>query len=94
MSGAQWEGSSYLGLGLLSLLSVNIVLSRKMIVDVLRRHWIVLGGAMLMALFSLSNVVFAGNQLLVRLPIPGPVGWLAINSVQAGGSYGRLSTLW
>ena len=76
-TGAQWEGSSYLGLGLLSVLAVNIVLSRKMIADVLRRHWVFLGGIILMALYALSNVVYAGNLLLVRFPVPGPVGWLA-----------------
>lgn len=75
-TGGQNEGFSYLGFGVLGLLVIHLVWSREMLASFLRRNSILFVGLLLMAVYALSNVVYVGGTLLVRLSIPAPILWL------------------
>jgi len=70
-NGHQWhEGYNYLGLGLLLLLPLSAALAWRRLPQAFRRQPYVVGACLAMALFALSNKVWAGYALLLELPEP------------------------
>ena len=77
-TGGQYEGFSYLGLGVIALLAVGAVAARSQIVGLVRTRWILGAAVVLMAIYSLSPWIYAGEQQIVELPILAPIEWLAL----------------
>ena len=76
-TGGQYEGFSYLGLGVISLLAVNIYWSRPMIKRAFRTYLLPMLAVVAMAVYALSNRVWLGESSLVSLPYLGPMDWVA-----------------
>lgn len=66
----QYEGESYIGGGALLALVLALVLSPKAALDSVRRHWIYVTMLVAFAIYAASNIVYAGNVLLVEYPLP------------------------
>jgi hypothetical protein len=75
-TGGQYEGFSYLGLGVIGLLAIHIYSSRSLIWRSLRGYRAPMVAICLMALFALSWWIWLGDQPLVMLPRFGPIEWL------------------
>jgi hypothetical protein len=75
-TGGQYEGFSYLGLGVILLLAIGVYASRAELGRLLSRHALVVAAVLLMALYAISSMVFFGDRLLVELPVFAPVSWL------------------
>jgi hypothetical protein len=76
----QWEGFSYLGVGVLSLLAVSIGLSSRApasVAHALRRHWPLAVAVLAMWLYSLSSLVaFRGETVVDLSALYQPIEWL------------------
>ena len=72
-TGGQYEGFSYLGLGVVMLLLMTLPWQvGKLREGVRHQDW--MGGLLLcFTLFALSNIVYLGGLRLVDIPLPGPV---------------------
>lgn len=75
-TGGQYEGFSYLGLGVIGLLAIHVYKSRPLIWRYLREYPAPVVAIGLMALFALSGRIWLGNWSLVVLPTLGPIEWL------------------
>jgi len=73
----QYEGFNYLGSGVLALLVVSVALFGRSIPGALRRHLPLLVVLIYLALFAVSDAVFAGTHLLLYLPLPHPLAFVA-----------------
>lgn len=75
-TGGQYEGFSYLGLGVIGLAALHLYTSRPAIRRLLRKHLIVFIAVLLMAVYAVSSSVFVGDRLLVDGPVFAPFSWL------------------
>lgn len=66
-TGGQYEGFSYLGLGLMLALLASLVAARRRLGSALRRHWALLLATAALLLLALSNRIWLGGWLLVDL---------------------------
>lgn len=73
----QYEGFNYLGAGVLLLVAVAVAASWRSLPDLLHRHLILLVTFVYLTLFAVSNIVYGGTHLLLYLPLPDAVQFLA-----------------
>jgi Family of unknown function (DUF6311) len=66
----QYEGEAYIGRGALLLLALCLISSPKKVLEGARRHWIYLATLSAFAIYAASNVVYAGNVLLIQYDLP------------------------
>lgn len=66
-TGGQYEGFSYLGLGLLLALLASLVALRGRLWAPIRRHWALLLAVLALLLLALSNKIYLGPWLLLDL---------------------------
>ena len=69
-TGGQYEGYNYLGAGIILLLIGCVILARKSIPDLLRRHWLLILFCVGFTGFALSPKVYLGQTLLFEAGIP------------------------
>ncbi|HEX2939444.1 MAG TPA: DUF6311 domain-containing protein [Rhodopila sp.] len=73
----QYEGFNYLGAGVLLLLAMAVAASWRSLPGLLRRHLILLVAFIYLTLFAVSNIVYGGTRLLLYVPLPEAVQFLA-----------------
>ena len=67
----QYEGEAYIGGGALVLVLLCVLAMPAQVVHHLRRHTLYVAMLASLAVFAASNVVYAGNVLLLAYPLPG-----------------------
>lgn len=65
-----YDAFAYLGLGVLAALPVVLVLARKRLAALLRRHWALCAICAVLTVFAVSNVITANGVTLATLPLP------------------------
>ena len=65
-----YDAFAYLGLGVLAALPVVLVLARKRLTALLRRHWALCAVCAVLTVFAVSNVITANGVTLATLPLP------------------------
>lgn len=65
-----YDAFAYLGLGVLTALPVVLVLARKRLAALLRRHWALCAVCAVLTVFAVSNVITANGATLATLPLP------------------------
>lgn len=65
-----YDAFAYLGLGVLAALPVVLVLARRRLAALLRRHWALCAVCAVLTLFAVSNVITANGVTLATLPLP------------------------
>ncbi|WP_455501845.1 DUF6311 domain-containing protein [Gemmiger sp.] len=65
-----YDAFAYLGLGVLAALPVVLVLARKRLAALLRRHWALCAVCAVLTVFAVSNVITANGVTLATLPLP------------------------
>jgi hypothetical protein len=78
MTGFQWDGSMFLGFGVLALVAVHLVASTRQIGQLLRRHAALVAVLVLMYLFALSNRAYVFQQEIWTYKVPRVFGWVAM----------------
>jgi hypothetical protein len=76
-TGGQYEGFSYLGAGVLTLLLMSLPWQIQKLRQAWREHPWLFGLFIGFTLFALSNVVYLGPWQLVHVPLPNPIMQLA-----------------
>lgn len=66
-----YDAFAYLGLGVLIALPVVLVLFRRAVHVLLRRHWALFAVCVILTLFAISNVITANGVTLATIPLPG-----------------------
>ena len=69
-TGGQYEGFSYLGIGVLMLLLMSLPWQVQKLRQALREHPWLFGLFVGLTLFALSNVIYLGPLQLLRIPLP------------------------
>ncbi|MCP3995945.1 MAG: hypothetical protein GY722_12910 [bacterium] len=75
-TGGQYEGYSYMGLGVIIPGLGALVLARRRIAAVLRQFWVPVVVAVLMAIYALSPTVWIGESVSFDIPWFWPLDWL------------------
>ncbi len=65
----QYEGYNYLGLGTLSIIVAAIIIAWRSVWEFVKRSPALIIAAGLMSIYALSNRIYAGNVLLVEVPL-------------------------
>ena len=65
-----YDAFAYLGLGVLAALPVVLVLARRRIAALIRRHWALCAVCAVLTVFAVSNVITANGVTLATLPLP------------------------
>ena len=65
-----YDAFAYLGLGVLIALPVVLILARRRILALVRRHWALCLVCAVLTLFAVSNVITANGVTLATLPLP------------------------
>ncbi len=66
----QWEGYAYLGAGAVLLLVLALVLRARALPSQIRRHWTLVFGLVVLALWAVSNHIYLGPVQLASYPVP------------------------
>lgn len=69
-TGGQYEGYNYLGLGIISLLLVNIIFNRKIIFQQIKKHCILIIFFIFLTLFAISNKIYLGDFKIFEYDLP------------------------
>ena len=82
-----YDAFAYLGLGVLIALPIAVVLLRRQLGGMLRRHWALAFCCAVLTVFAISNVITANGATLATLPLPAsliklffylPFQWAAV----------------
>ena len=73
----QYEGFNYLGAGVLTLLAVAVAQFGRSIPAALRRHSPLLAALILLTIYAVSTVWFAGSHLIFARSLPEPMAAVA-----------------
>lgn len=65
-----YDAFAYLGLGVLIALPIAVVLLRRQLGAMLRRHWALAFCCAVLTVFAISNVITANGATLATLPLP------------------------
>ena len=65
-----YDAFAYLGLGVLIALPITVVLLRRQLGGMLRRHWALACCCAVLTVFAISNVITANGATLATLPLP------------------------
>ena len=65
-----YDAFAYLGLGVLIALPIAVVLLRRQLGGMLRRHWALACCCAVLTVFAISNVITANGATLATLPLP------------------------
>ncbi len=65
-----YDAFAYLGLGVLIALPIAVVLLRRQLGGMLRRHWALAFCCAVLTVFAISNVITANGATLATLPLP------------------------
>ena len=65
----QYEGYNYFGVGILLLIALALIVGWRSILKMVREHAVLVAFVSVMAVYSLSSKVYAGEKLLFTVPI-------------------------
>ena len=84
-----YDAFAYLGLGVLIALPIAVVLLRRQLGGMLRRHWALAFCCAVLTVFAISNVITANGATLATLPLPASLIKLFSIFRSSGGCSGQ-----
>lgn len=85
-NGGQYEGYNYLGAGVIALLALHLIASRRILKSALRRHLVLSLALLALTAYAVSSRVYLGNHLLLDIHLPSVAAKIT-SQFRTGGRY-------